>query len=855
MNGMEYPKETDDEISKPEMNNTVEDLPLDSYAQEPGPPLEDVGVDHQQVQLEDIRLDENAPRKQEQSMDNRPYIFVLLVASFWEMWSAAVYCSNLGGTDSCTGANGWAVAVGVISLVLCFVMVVITLVKNPLAESIHPFFSVIMLGWWGFGWAVCTVWEPFHTPCNVKSSAAAYIAIWIALVTSVMYTYNAQGWFRAIVSRISQASNANGTVLFGLFLSSSMLVVQSLADCNSSGHTCTDFFAWSISAGAVSAVIALVLLLSPLGAGLPAKIISGLLVLWWFLGVATITFKYTDVDLKKLGYYSSANNGFFATWISMILSVCVCYLSWGNESLQMDLMDARLHLMLLSVASLFTIWSSGAYCDTHGRTCTDQLKWLIALGIISSCVCLLLGLVYCFLGHNKDHCIHKVSPVFAALLFLLWLAGVVVGTFDQPFTSMCDETANGYISLWLGFLAASTFLYTSFSLCRDTAAKSAEFIYASAVGLPGYGVLLASIVVLMQAAFECGDVCFHPQYCYKPGSWHNPWNPAANCTMPGTVVPPVPISTAVSKQMTFNALSIADWSGDTKHVYEWGFGIGIGIYDVSAKAYKPGCSVTSTASRRAISVAFTAQVSAALATAATQAATTLTAAEMANSIQSANTALNKTVAVPNATDIAVLTPPPPLPPAPSTVPTASNSSNATGANSTRRNTVAAPPPPCLPPGIVAVVATESAVGNFTDILTILDNLDLEKSCSSMEAWAVSAGAVSIVVCCVLLCIKQVEAFAKFISIFLVLWWFAALASLTFVYRDVVDDMSVHNFFTPANGFFGTWAAFFLSAILAGTSWLGKERYAQGETQSGQDDYAPEGGINDYGEDAYSKQPL
>ena len=37
------------QISKPEMNNTVEDLPLDSYAQEPGPPLEDVGVDHQQA--------------------------------------------------------------------------------------------------------------------------------------------------------------------------------------------------------------------------------------------------------------------------------------------------------------------------------------------------------------------------------------------------------------------------------------------------------------------------------------------------------------------------------------------------------------------------------------------------------------------------------------------------------------------------------------------------------------------------------------------------------------------------------------------------------------------------------------
>jgi len=137
--------------------------------------------------------------------------------------------------------------------------------------------------------------------------------------------------------------------------------------------------------------------------------------------------------------------------------------------------------------------------------------------------------------------------------------------------------------------------------------------------------------------------------------------PSAGCNTaitlpppPPPPTPPSPGSATVSRDMTFNKLSIADWSGDTKEVYECGFGISIGIYDEIAKAYESGCSVTSIANRRSITVAFKAQVSAALANVAKQSATTLSAAVLASSIQSANTALSKTVAVPSATDIEVL---------------------------------------------------------------------------------------------------------------------------------------------------------------------------------------------------------
>ena len=77
-----------------------------------------------------------------------------------------------------------------------------------------------------------------------------------------------------------------------------------------------------------------------------------------------------------------------------------------------------------------------------------------------------MGIIYlCFGGASADHPIHKVSPGFAVIMWLLWGAGVLVGTFDAPFTAMCDDAANGYISIWIGFIASSTYLYTSFDVC------------------------------------------------------------------------------------------------------------------------------------------------------------------------------------------------------------------------------------------------------------------------------------------------------------------------------------------------------------------------------------------------------
>ncbi len=48
-------------------------------------------------------------------------------------------------------------------------------------------------------------------------------------------------------------------------------------------------------------------------------------------------------------------------------------------------------------------------------------------------------------------------------------------------------------------------------------------------------------------------------------------------------------------------------------------------------------------------------------------------------------------------------------------------------------------------------------------------------------------------------------------------WFTGVAVLTYTYKD---EAEIGTFSAAGNGFFGTWAAFFISFILFYTSWAG-----------------------------------
>jgi len=130
---------------------------------------------------------------------------------------------------------------------------------------------------------------------------------------------------------------------------------------------------------------------------------------------------------------------------------------------------------------------------------------------------------------------------------------------------------------------------------------------------------------------------------------------------PAAVPTPTPTpgtlkKTTITHDLTF--ASLTKWEGDTKAVYEVGYGIGLGLYDESTKKWLADSSVTSKIkSRRGITVVFTATMPNSAASAAEKAAKALTPTTMVDSIKKAKTALNKpNVAAPTAADIKVATP-------------------------------------------------------------------------------------------------------------------------------------------------------------------------------------------------------
>lgn len=109
--------------------------------------------------------------------------------------------------------------------------------------------------------------------------------------------------------------------------------------------------------------------------------------------------------------------------------------------------------------------------------------------------------------------------------------------------------------------------------------------------------------------------------------------------------------------MVFNSVaSVDDWTGDIKDVYERGYGSAIDIYDTATQSYLSGCSVDSTASRRGVSVVFTATVSAVQATQAQSEAVTITATALASTINQVSMGMGKQSSVPTASVASVQTP-------------------------------------------------------------------------------------------------------------------------------------------------------------------------------------------------------
>lgn len=111
----------------------------------------------------------------------------------------------------------------------------------------------------------------------------------------------------------------------------------------------------------------------------------------------------------------------------------------------------------------------------------------------------------------------------------------------------------------------------------------------------------------------------------------------------------------ITHKATFANLQAGDYTGKVKETYEVAYGIAIKIYDVAAKQYRFGSSVTSSVTtRRSVSVKFVGSAHHSMAATAQSAAKAITPASLVENIKAANTATGNNVAVPTAAQVAVV---------------------------------------------------------------------------------------------------------------------------------------------------------------------------------------------------------
>jgi len=111
-------------------------------------------------------------------------LFLILLASVIELTQASLECPP---HQSCTRKQAWALAVGIMSTVISFVTLLISVIRKGLPTSVLKIVSLLLFMIWIPGAGVLTFSAPFRETGN------AYFACWGAFLSSGNFFYLA--WF------------------------------------------------------------------------------------------------------------------------------------------------------------------------------------------------------------------------------------------------------------------------------------------------------------------------------------------------------------------------------------------------------------------------------------------------------------------------------------------------------------------------------------------------------------------------------------------------------------------------------------------------------------------------------------
>eukprot|EP00298_Acanthocystis_sp_HF-20_P005706 c15785_g1_i1.p1 GENE.c15785_g1_i1~~c15785_g1_i1.p1 ORF type:complete len:306 (-),score=110.96 c15785_g1_i1:811-1728(-) len=240
-------------------------------------------------------------------------IVFLSIASVVEFFSAGASC-----VGECNRLEEYAILVGAVSLILCFIHLFLISKSKETATSIEPFVAVFLLSWWCLGAGITTFFGPFTEIRN------GFFASWAALFLAVNFAFHSVTRFQDSLVHLHQRSKTTA-VQQRLII---MILISSFVEGTASSVTCfkdcTSDIAWGVSAGVISFIIALLMLLfqQKLPKILSSVNLAGFLALWWTGSAAVLTFGST---------FDTAGNGYFASWICCIASLYLCFVEITSE--------------------------------------------------------------------------------------------------------------------------------------------------------------------------------------------------------------------------------------------------------------------------------------------------------------------------------------------------------------------------------------------------------------------------------------------------------------------------------------------------------------------------------------------
>lgn len=254
-------------------------------------------------------------------LSGQQLLFVEL-ASFILTISAIAY----GSANAWYALVWYALSVGLVSLLCCLSLriaegakpgslsAVVVYNSDPRLRnkiSVLDLVSSVLFFWWGFGAFFLTFKGPFINTSN------GYFAAWGGLCATIMWINLGYSEFGEDGSRMIQKLEGRNRALISLLASSVVVLLASIR------YVRRPEGAWGLSCGAVSIVVAAILLAVDREKIVKTlrRVICVFLGLLWLAGASILTF---------YGPFKFTGNGYFGSWLGVLSSLWYAAHDWEN---------------------------------------------------------------------------------------------------------------------------------------------------------------------------------------------------------------------------------------------------------------------------------------------------------------------------------------------------------------------------------------------------------------------------------------------------------------------------------------------------------------------------------------------